>query len=473
MTDYRSQIHDYLQSHRQELVEHWKELVRIPSVKSAPLPGAPFGPNSAQVLRCAQRIYQNYGFDTQLDADGGYLLSFYGSGEKTIGMFAHADVVPPGEDWIYTTPFDPIEKDGFLIGRGVSDNKSAVMLSLYCARLLRDLNIPFHSRLVMFTGSNEENGMEDIRSFTEKHGVPDVSLVCDSGFPVFRGDKGIIRYYVKADRAFDSVLQFEGGSAFNVILGKAQLVLHYNEALFAELTEKAEEAITVTAENDTILLHATGISRHAAAPDGSRNAGWMLVELLSRCDTLPPHDRALFTIAEQMLRLYNGSYFGIENIDTDFGPLTCANGIIRLEDGKLVLSFDIRHGPQAPTDWILDRIRSTLAPIGWELDVDSVSTPFVIPADNPFILAALDAYKAFTGDENADSHLNAGGTYAKYLPGNALETGICMPRERPFELPSGHGGAHQPDECISIDGLLEAIELTLTYLLACDQKLYE
>lgn len=473
MTDYRSRIHEYLLSHRQELVEHWKELARIPSVKSAPEPDAPFGPNSARVLQCAQRIYQNHGFETMLDAPGGYLLSFYGEGEKTIGMFAHADVVPPGEDWIYTTPFDPIEKDGFLIGRGVADNKSAVMLSLYCAKLLRELQIPFHSRLVLFTGSNEENGMEDICAFTAKHGVPDVSLVCDSGFPVFRGDKGIIRYYVKADHPFDSVIHFEGGSAFNVILGKVQLALQDSNELYAELTEKAGENITVARENGLILLRATGISRHAAAPDGSRNAGWMLADLLSRCENLSENDRSLFALAEQMLRKYDGSYFGIENMDTDFGPLTCANGIIRLEERKLIVSFDIRHGPQAPTEWILEKVRKALDQIGWELEVDSISAPFVIPADNPFILAVLDTYRAFTGDEKATSHLNAGGTYAKHLPGNALETGICTHRDRPFDLPSGHGGAHQPDECISIDGFLEGIELTLAYLLACDKKLHE
>ena len=464
-------IHDYIQSHRQELVEIWKELVRIPSVQAPAQPGMPFGPESARVLRKAEEIYKRFGFETQPDPEGRYLLSFFGSGTKTIGMFAHADVVPPGEDWIYTTPFDPIEKDGFLIGRGVADNKAAVIMSLCCARLLRDLNIPFSSRLVLFTGGNEENGMEDIQSFAQTHGVPDVNLVCDSGFPVFRGDKGIIRYFIRSDKAFESVLDFSGGFAFNVILGKAQLKLTYSEALLAELREKAPDEIAVETDGTAITLLSTGISRHAAAPDGSINAGWLLAKLLGDCENLPEGDQDLFRLIASMLENYYGAFFGIENTDSDFGVLTCANGMIRLEEGIPVISFDIRHGPQAPTQWILDKIQETVDRLDWTLDVNSVSTPFVIPADNPFILAVLDAYKQYTGDENATSHLNAGGTYAKYLPGNALETGLCLHRDRPFDLPTGHGGAHQPDECISIDGFLEGIELTMRYILTCDKLL--
>lgn len=40
----------------------------------------------------------------------------------------------------------------------------------------------------------------------------------------------------------------------------------------------------------------------------------------------------------------------------------------------------------------------------------------------------------------------------------------------PNGLTQGHGGAHQPDECISIDGMLEALELTMLMLLECDKE---
>ena len=89
-------------------------------------------------------------------------------------MFAHADVVPPGDNWLFTSPFEPIEKDGFLIGRGVYDNKAGIMMALYAAKAIDLLNIPFHSRLLIFTGSNEESGMKDIQAFAENENMPDI-----------------------------------------------------------------------------------------------------------------------------------------------------------------------------------------------------------------------------------------------------------------------------------------------------------
>lgn len=85
--------------------------------------------------------------------------------QKSIGLFWHSDVVAVNNDWIHTSPFIPIEKDGFIIGRGVLDDKAAIIISLYCAKILKELNIPFNSQLIMFTGSNEETGMEDIDNY--------------------------------------------------------------------------------------------------------------------------------------------------------------------------------------------------------------------------------------------------------------------------------------------------------------------
>lgn len=53
------------------------------------------------------------------------MLSYYGEGEKSIGLFSHADAVNVSDDWLFTEPFNMIEKDCFLIGRGVSDDKAA------------------------------------------------------------------------------------------------------------------------------------------------------------------------------------------------------------------------------------------------------------------------------------------------------------------------------------------------------------
>ena len=155
MLNYKEQIHNYIISNRNDIVSNLKELVRIPSVRGEAEPDAPFGRACADVLEYTEKLFRENGFKTELDKNGGYLLSYYGSGTKSLGLFAHADVVPVGDDWTITKPFEPVEKEGFLIGRGVLDDKSAVVISLYCAKMLKELDVPFNSRLVCFTGANE------------------------------------------------------------------------------------------------------------------------------------------------------------------------------------------------------------------------------------------------------------------------------------------------------------------------------
>ena len=42
--------------------------------------------------------------------------------DSLIGIVAHLDVVPAGSDGWDNDPFKMIEKDGYLYGRGVSDD---------------------------------------------------------------------------------------------------------------------------------------------------------------------------------------------------------------------------------------------------------------------------------------------------------------------------------------------------------------
>ena len=156
--EYQKEIHEYIQAHRNEIVNGLLELVKLPSKNGNAEKKAPFGRICANILKAIQGLYEGNGFDTEIEEDGGYLLSSYGNGDKSIGLFAHADVVAGGDDWIYTTPFEPIEKDGFLIGRGVLDDKSAVIASLYILKMFKDLKLPLKSKLVCYTGSNEKSG---------------------------------------------------------------------------------------------------------------------------------------------------------------------------------------------------------------------------------------------------------------------------------------------------------------------------
>ena len=67
--------------------------------------------------------------------------------------------------------------------------------------------------------------------------------------------------------------------------------------------------------------------------------------------------------------------------------------------------------------------------------------------------------------------IGKGGTYAGKIP-MAVATGITLKDEDvSIELPAGHGGAHQPDEYISVKGYMEGINLLATIILNLDEVL--
>lgn len=441
--DYTQKIHSYATEHKEEILNTLKELVKIPSVRGETQKDAPFGKECADALEYIKNLYAENSFETELDKEGGYLLSYYGKSDKTLGLFAHTDVVGVNNDWIYTSPFEPREKDGCLIGRGTLDDKSAAVTFLYCAKMLKELEIPLSSKLVIFTGSSEETGMEDIDNYLNKHTAPDFSLVADTAFPLYRGDKSGMNCFVTFNTKLKDITDFHGGTAMNIILGKAEASLHGK------------------------ILSENGISRHSALPEGSVNAGYLLAKKLSLRDDICASDREQMRLCAKVLEKYYGEIFGIEHSD-ECGKLTCTNGIIKTDDGKLTLGLNLRFGLSADSDSIRTKIRDFFEKNNCTVVFEEEKRGYLMPRDNKYIKACLKAYSDFTGNENPTVYINAGGTYARKLP-CAAEIGTILKWSVPENAPAGHCGAHQPDECINIEGFFEAVELTLGMIIECDR----
>ena len=469
MLSYKERIHTYIVRNKDEIVNILKELVKIPSVRGEASPDAPFGKACAEVLEYTQMLYQENGFETELDKEGGYLLSYYGNEAKSLGLFAHADVVPVGDDWTCTKPFVPIEKDGFLIGRGVLDDKSAVVISLYCAKMLKELDIPFHSRLVCFTGANEESGMQDIKNYISKHKAPDFSLVCDTAFPLYHGNKGMLQFTAVCNESLESIKEISGSNVKGAITAKVEVKLDYTDELYADIKMYENENISVISENNEIIIKSYGVSKHTALPEGSVNAGYLVCELLKKCQHLAENDCKQIEFVSELLSHYYGETVGIENADPDFGKLTFANDMISVENGKIKLHFNLRFGACVDIVDLKEKIKDAFFEKGWDISFEREEPAHITDINHPMLQACLTAYTKFTGNINPAVYVNAGETYAMHLP-CAAEIGTTLRGGTPNGLTQGHGGAHQPDECISIDGMLEALELTMLMLLECDKE---
>lgn len=464
-----ARIDAYLASHRNEIVNTLVALARIPSVKSTPAPQAPFGLPSAECLKAIAELYRQNGFETKMNAEDGYALAYYGAGERTVGVFAHADVVPVNaDDWTKCAPFEPVVRDGFVFGRGCSDNKSGVMASLYAVKMLRDLELPLQTKLVFFTGSNEENGMQDIEAFVRNEPQPDVSIVPDGGYPFSYGERSIMRFYLKSKTAFTDIREIRGGSAANIVLDRVSAVLAARdglpEALGALCEKNPRLSLATCADGGELVLTAQGIASHAAHPEGSLNAAWVLADVLKDCTALCESDRAVLARMAALLAKTDGSTLGVAFSDA-LGALTAANGIVRTENGKPSLSFDVRFGMSKTCDEVLrTAVHSTEA--DWTVKDVEMTDGFLLDKDGEVGKTLLDVYHTLAGSTEAQPFTMGGGTYARHLKNAySVGTGAGYKWKRPTDLPDGHGGAHQADEFVCIEAFLESVKV-LTCMLA-------
>lgn len=179
ISSFTAKIEAYISANRAAIVEDLKTLVRIRSVSENGSGDKPFGEGCAKVLSRAVEMAHEKGLTAQ--SHGGYYGTVtWGEGDKTIGIFSHLDVVPEGNGWQYD-PYNPVEKDGYLIGRGATDNKSAAVLGMHVMKCLESLDVPFRSKVSLFMGCSEETGMDDIARYVQ--GQPCLISPC-AGYPI-------------------------------------------------------------------------------------------------------------------------------------------------------------------------------------------------------------------------------------------------------------------------------------------------
>ena len=118
-----------------------------------------------------------------------------GSGPPVIVM-AHLDVVPAVTESWDTNPYQMVEKDGFLYGRGTSDNKGgAAALITTFIRLKTEGFVPDNDIIMLLTG-DEETEMDSIEYFKDN-----LEQVKRAAF-AFNTDAGYVSGTMDAPRSF-------------------------------------------------------------------------------------------------------------------------------------------------------------------------------------------------------------------------------------------------------------------------------
>jgi len=107
--------------------------------------------------------------------------------EKTVWVLAHTDVVPEGDlsKWD-TDPFEVIEKDGRLYGRGTEDNQQGLVSGLFAAKALVDLGIDAEYNIGLALVADEETGSQYglhylMKNHSEIFSRHDLVIIPDAG----------------------------------------------------------------------------------------------------------------------------------------------------------------------------------------------------------------------------------------------------------------------------------------------------
>ena len=158
----------YVRAREREYIDELKTLIRQPTVSAQGI-GIP---ETARIV--LDRAKKRGGIAAEaLSVDGGppTIVGETGRGDRTLLIYNHYDVQPPDplDEWA-TPPFEPTERDGFLYGRGVSDNKGNLMARLQAIDAYRATMGELPLRIRVLYEGEEESGSAHLAAFVARHG---------------------------------------------------------------------------------------------------------------------------------------------------------------------------------------------------------------------------------------------------------------------------------------------------------------
>ena len=262
-------IDAFVEGNRDNILRDITRLVAVPSVEGTPEPGAPFGPGPKAALAKALEIADELGLDT-FNADsyiGWAETGKIADGQKFLATITHTDVVPEGNGWD-ADPYTVRVRDGWLLGRGVADDKGPSILCLYALKYLKDCGAALKYPVRALLGANEETNMHDVDYYAEHYPMPAFCFTPDAEFPVCNGEKGGFNGEIVSPKFEKGIITaFEGGVAHNAVPDRASCTVQVGAGALVQT-----EGVTFEAgEGGSTVIRGWGKSGHAAMPEGTVN----------------------------------------------------------------------------------------------------------------------------------------------------------------------------------------------------------
>ncbi|GAA1604178.1 acetylornithine deacetylase/succinyl-diaminopimelate desuccinylase-like protein [Actinoplanes couchii] len=426
-----------------------ERLVRIPGVAFE-------GFDHSHVERSAEAVAEllrGCGLDTEIVRHGGQPAVIgrkaAPAGAPTVLLYAHHDVQPAGDPALWTSdPFEPVERDGRLYGRGAADDKAGVMAHVAALRAFGD-QLPVG--VVVFVEGEEEYGSDSLDTIIQEHLEElrsDVIVIADSGNwdigqPALTTSlRGLVNLFAEV-RVLKSAVHsgMFGGPVPDALITLSRLIATLHD-------ESGEVAVPglVGREGASVDYPADRFRHEAGLVDG--------VDLIGKG-----------TITD---RIWTKPSISVLGIDAP-GTQVAANALQPAAKAKISVRLAPGEDPKSAYDAVRAHLEKNV-PWGAQLEVtlESDGLPCVIDATGPVYDAARAAFRAaWDGTEPVD--MGVGGsipfiaTFQDLFPDAAiLVTGVEDP----------YSAAHGPDEslhlgefervCVAEALLLKNVAETLT-----------
>ncbi len=406
-----TQIRQYLENNKENMIALLKELVAVPSVQGNAEEGFPFGREPARALDIMLKSCREAGFSVE-NVDNYAGSADIGDAEPQLAVLTHLDVVPAGGGWS-SDPFELTQVGEKLVGRGAIDDKGPAVAAFFAARAVKELGIPLKKGIRLIFGTNEENGSADLAYYRSKRTMPPMVFTPDGEYPVINAEKGMLRVYFSAKY---SGIPVRGGTVIN--------------AVPAVCSDDADDYI--------------GRSAHASTPEKGENAITKFLDiqgdlhpLLNRLSELFPHGEL------------NGKSCGLGFSDAVSVDMTCVLSMLNSRDGRLCGGIDIRFPLDRTKAEISGIICEKLRSAGFDIDSCEGVEPHCTDENSTFVKALLKSYERVTGEKGRCIAIG-GGTYV-----HEIEGGVAFGAE----FPGKDGHMHSPDEFITVGDLLKNAEI--------------
>ena len=421
----------FLEEHEKDMHDDLKAFIGIPSVSSD-------HENVVRALRFILELAKTYGFEARSVLEDQVGVIEMGSGDETLGILTHVDVVTPGdmEDWD-TDPFTAEIKDGRMYGRGTIDDKGMIIASLYAMRAVKELGLPLTKKVQLIMGTQEEVSWTDMDAYVKAYPLPDYGFTPDGEYPICNIEKGTVDQTMEfdiTDTEETEGLYLKGldiGIANNVVPGKAK----------AQLSDGSE-------------ITAVGKAVHSCQPERGDNAMFILTDQLKEMELEPNKLLSLLEAVREDMSDPFGSKVGLYSENEYYmGEFVHRNAfaptIFKTKDGKATINVNVRFPYGEDSKRIQDNFENwAKAHGGHTVKVNDLPAVFV-SRERPFLKVFAEAYEDVSPFKN-EFTLAYGGSYAKAMP-NVVSWAPLFPGEEDT--------CHEPNEYIDLANMLMSAEI--------------